>query len=102
MGDIGGMRWSQTANYGVLPNEAMPNTFLAQAFDLGDPWADKTCYGMRCCWNNYNATACTASLAKKGLGPDACSTYCSELMGTPVYMGGIHPRIKKPIGDRLA
>merc|ERR1711918_340430 len=29
--DIGGMRWSQTANYGVLPNPVMPNTFLAQA-----------------------------------------------------------------------
>ena len=33
------MRWSQTANYGQLPNTKMPNAFLAQAFDLGDPWA---------------------------------------------------------------
>ena len=36
--DMGGMRWSQTANYGVLPNPAMPNTFVAQAFDIGEPW----------------------------------------------------------------
>ena len=28
--DIGGMRWSQTANYGVNPNPAMPATFVAQ------------------------------------------------------------------------
>ena len=32
--DIGGMRFSQTANYGSLPNAAMPSTFLAQAYDL--------------------------------------------------------------------
>ena len=36
--DMGGMRWSQTGNYGVLPNPALPNTFLAQAYDLGEPW----------------------------------------------------------------
>jgi len=35
--DYGGMRWSQTANYGRLPNPAMPHTFLAQAYDLADP-----------------------------------------------------------------
>ena len=29
--DIGTMRWAQTAGYGVVPNPAMPNTFLAQA-----------------------------------------------------------------------
>ena len=23
---------------------------------LNDPWGDKSCYGMRCCWNNYNET----------------------------------------------
>ena len=32
----GAMRWSQTANYGVLPNEALPNTFVTQAYDLDD------------------------------------------------------------------
>jgi hypothetical protein len=36
---MAGMRWSQTANYGTLPNAKMPNTFLAQGYDLGDPWA---------------------------------------------------------------
>jgi hypothetical protein len=28
--DLPSMRWAQTASYGVLPNPAMPNTFLAQ------------------------------------------------------------------------
>jgi hypothetical protein len=33
---VAGMRWSQTGNYGVLPNAIMPATFLAQGFDIGD------------------------------------------------------------------
>ena len=36
--DIAGMRSSQTGNYGSLPSIDMPNTFLAHAFDIGDPW----------------------------------------------------------------
>jgi hypothetical protein len=28
--DIGGMRWSQTGNFGTLPSPEMPNTFLAR------------------------------------------------------------------------
>ena len=36
---MGAMRQAQTANYGVvLPTDAMPNTFLAQAYDLDDEW----------------------------------------------------------------
>ena len=29
-------RWQQTANYGFLPNDAMPRTFLAVTIDLPD------------------------------------------------------------------
>ena len=29
--DIGTMRWAQTAGYGMAPNPALPNVFLAQA-----------------------------------------------------------------------
>jgi hypothetical protein len=36
--NMAGMRWSQTANYGTMPNAAIPNSFVAQAFDLADPW----------------------------------------------------------------
>ena len=35
---MAGMRWSQTGNYGVLPNPIMPAVFMAQGFDAGDPW----------------------------------------------------------------
>ena len=28
--NMGAMRYAQTANYGVLPNPSMPNTFVAQ------------------------------------------------------------------------
>lgn len=31
------IRWGQTANYGYVPNAAMPNTFMAIATDVGDP-----------------------------------------------------------------
>ena len=31
------VRYGQTANYGYIPNPAMPNTFFATAIDLGDP-----------------------------------------------------------------
>ena len=35
---MGAMRLAQTAGYGTLPSPDMPNTFLAQAFDLDDKW----------------------------------------------------------------
>ena len=30
------LRWSQTGDYGYVPNPKMPNTFMAVAMDLGD------------------------------------------------------------------
>jgi hypothetical protein len=36
---LAGMRWSETGNYGTWDNPVMPNTFGAQVYDLGDPWA---------------------------------------------------------------
>ena len=91
--DIGTMRWAQTAGYGVLPNAAMPNTFLAQAFDLNDPFSNITCYHAGCCPNNYHPKP-----GKCG----GCDKYCNSLSGTNYYMGPIHPRDKKPVGSRLA
>ena len=37
--DMASFRWAQTASYGAVPNAALPNTFLAHAFDLQDPWS---------------------------------------------------------------
>ena len=107
--DIGGMRWSQTANYGVLPNAAMPNTFLAQAFDLGDPFPTKDCYSAACCWNHYQPGRCASWLLGRGLAnvsaarpAGGCQAYCDALHGTNYFMGPIHPRDKRPVGARLA
>jgi hypothetical protein len=37
--NMGAFRYAQTGNTGILPNKGMPNTFVAQAFDTGDPCA---------------------------------------------------------------
>ena len=39
--------------------------------------------------------ACDAATASK------CARACAAAADTPVAMGGIHPRSKKPVGDRL-
>ena len=37
--DMASFRWAQQGAYDTLPNAAMPNTFMAHAFDLQDPWS---------------------------------------------------------------
>lgn len=87
--NMGAMNLAQTASYGVVPNPDMPNTFMAEAFDLNDPWGDKTCYGWACCrqatW--YNFTTCNRSTASQNLPLDVCDNYCTVLFGTSVFMG---------------
>lgn len=100
--NLGAMNQAQTGSYGSLPSPAMPGTFIAETYDLDDPWGDKTCFGWRCCWNNFNETACTANAAREHLSPNVCVNYCQQLQDTPVYMGGIHPRSKYNVGRRLA
>ena len=34
--DIADLRWAQTAGYGYVPNDKMPNTFMSLGVDLGD------------------------------------------------------------------
>ena len=76
-------RWSQQGALGVLPNGRMENTFMAHAHDLQDPWS-----------GDDGACLATDAPLKKNAGID-CST--------PWFMGaGIHPRFKKPVGQRLA
>ena len=104
---MAGMRWSQTGNYGALPNAAMPNTFLAQAYDLGDPmdnlrapcvngsgYVNTSAFGPAgpCTWpaaSSWNpATAPLRDVVFKNAAPS--------------FMGGIHPRFKHEVGRRLA
>ena len=99
-------RWAQTANYGALPNEAMPRTFLADAFDLGDPWHTPQCAlngtfggarfaGRQCCVDG--------SLP---LGPMCKGDHRGEWSMNETRdwagLGTLHPRMKRPLGKRLA
>lgn len=100
-GAMGNFRWAQTANFGVLPNPAMPNTFMANAYDLGDPWSKSAVTGTGCCddWM---------------LGPDFLNKTrdpkCAvpfdynhwDYDGTVMFMGPVHPRAKQQVGQRLA
>lgn len=105
--NMGAMRIAQTAGHGVLPNADLPNTFIVQAYDLEDQWGsgDGPCfatapgYGPReawaCCAKGYNATTCAGRETQ-------CAPACEAAAGTATVMGGIHPRSKKPVGERLA
>lgn len=96
--NMGAMRMAQTANYGILPNAAMPNTFFAQAYDLDDEWgpASGPCFNEWQCCTPYNDTACRAGTNNK---PSLCTNACNSAY-TPTH-GAIHPRSKKQVGDRL-
>ena len=41
--NLGAMNQAQTGSYGSLPSPVMPATFIAETYDLNDPWGDKTC-----------------------------------------------------------
>lgn len=106
---MGAMRQAQTMGYGVLPNPSMPDTFLAQAYDLDDEWISMSGGGpcmdhgfnasdpaYHCCGSNANASLCPAMWATR------CTNMCTSFDGTKEYMGGLHPRSKRPVGQRLA
>ena len=66
---------AQSLNAGVLPTKEIPNTFVAQAYDAGDPCAG----GQQCCVNK-----------KDGMGGWPCLPGIAPYTGQ--FMGGIHPR----------
>ena len=104
--NMGAMRMAQTGSFGILPNPAMPRTFLAQAYDLDDEWGPGAgpCAGAEwaCCTAGkgkgcvaYNKTSC-------GGREKLCAPACNAALDTPFRMGGIHPRSKTQVGERLA
>ena len=114
---MGGMRWSQTANYGTLPNRAMPHSFLAQVYDLGDPWTKLGDGGSSDQDPNHcalpdpathkvgtNCSAWAIPPARTALAPLEPLIRLNSPSGVAGsnYMGGIHPRLKRPVGRRLA
>ena len=127
---LSAFRWAQTGNYGVLPNEIMPKTFLAQAYDLNDPWANaKDICSMNASITMHGAHSCTYTDSDTKAAPLCCQ--CGALANdsacnwdaqlplwnkdlaplapliknstdTHFFMGPIHPRLKAPVGRRLA
>jgi hypothetical protein len=92
---MAGLRWAQTANFGVVPNPAMPNVFSANAYDLGDPWDADQCKqdGESCCVT-----------PNQPLGPNCRGDHRGEwdYDSTNWFMGQVHPRPKMYVGQRLA
>jgi hypothetical protein len=83
--DMASFRWAQSGSYGVVPNPAMPNAFWAHGYDLADPYVN--------CGDSPQTKQCP--------GCDTADPLYDCLQ--PWYMGpGIHPRLKKPVGQRLA
>lgn len=115
--NMGAMRLAQTAGYGVLPNPEIPNSFFAQAGDLEDAWGPAVgpCFsGLESQWGccssgnskrptylyaaNRSSETCKAGTGGK---PELCDPACAAAASTPSE-GGIHPRSKLPVGERLA
>ena len=82
---MGALRYAQSLNAGVLPTKEIKNVFIAQAFDAGDPCAG----GNQCCTNK-----------KDGQGGWPCFAGIAKYTGQ--FMGGLHPRVKRIVGERLA
>jgi hypothetical protein len=78
---LSAFRWAQTANYGVLPNDRMPNTYVAQAYDLDDPWAYLQGADSVCSDNSSLPNSCTWT--NNGTSPPPPCCQCGEAMASP-------------------
>ena len=80
------------ANHGVLPNDDLPNTFMASGYDIGDPWESQHCDSWKCCVPPWEP-----------LGGQCWEDHRGEWDNrTPYFMGGIHARTKLEMGWRFA
>lgn len=83
--DMASFRFAQSGSFGSAPNAAMPATYIAHGYDLADPWVY--------CGDSPQTKQCA--------GCDSADPEYNCLQRW--YMGpGIHPRLKKPFGERLA
>ena len=84
--NMGAFRLAQAGGTGLLPNGRVgwANTFVAQAFDLGEAGD-----GVASTTNRFDGQGPYAT--KRGAAPH-----------TSFFMGGIHPRPKRAVGSRLA
>jgi hypothetical protein len=108
--NMGNFRHAQTASYGFLPGPAgsgMEKTFIAQAYDAGDP-------GMRSSHYEGHGGDKTFSGPVSQADSPFQESYDRPFPGrvgwavaghqsfTQQYMGGLHPRPKQTVGRRLA
>lgn len=84
----GGIRAAQTGGFGFTPNAALPNVFLGQNFDQGEP--------CNCDQNQLAPNGCWATEACFGTGP------LSLNLTHNYQFSAIHPRVKHIVGERLA
>ena len=83
--DLAAFRFAQVGSWGSMPNPDMPNTWTAHAYDLADPW-------ILCEGTNPPTKMCP--------GCDVLDPLYNCL--APNEGPSIHPRLKKPVGQRLA
>ena len=85
---VSALRVAQTGGVGHAPSAALPNVFIGQGFDQGEPcMCDRQARPPGGCWANGECY---------GSGP-------FSLNGTWNYQNAeIHPRVKHIIGERLA
>ena len=91
--NVYGLHWSQSANYGSLPNPAIPNSWLTLAHDAGDPWDGFGCADDSCCVETYIP-----------LGPKCVGDHRGlwSINNTHSFMGYLHPRSKDTMARRLS
>ena len=97
-----GIRWSQTGNWGSLPSPALPNSFIAEAYDGGDVWEGWVCYDTDAPGGTKDKLCCvdrSVPLGKDCVG-DHRGLY--DNASTQFYMGTLHPRTKRVPSVRLA
>lgn len=95
-------RHAQTASYGFLPGpkgSGMESTFIAQAYDAGDPGVRYQGGGNHQ-WSEldspYQAEYDRPFPGRQGYSGAGLQSFTQQ------YMGGLHPRAKQTIGRRLA
>jgi len=86
---------AQTANFGELPNAAIPNSFLVAASDLGDPWMDlqnpNLCSSLQCCVDS-----------SVPLGVNCTGDHRGQWSNSTPNQSSLHPRTKGLVAERLA
>ena len=82
-------RMAQSHNYGYTPNPALPNVYMALAHDLGDPW-----------WNPCDSNWRSPPYACLILNDSYIPVWSEN--DTHWLMSDVHPRTKRPLGQRLA